>query len=324
MTLIPPKIKSIAVLQLGKLGDMILTTPLFNSIKELYPESNLTVIADYNSGIIAKVHPSVDHVISIQNGIMRIPNIISALRYKKYDLYIDHKNHFSRTSQMAAWFIKSQLIIIHHLNQPNNNGNYINLPKTIPPGHYVDIATTPLTILNKEYKFNRQPQIFISNEIQKSIDSRISIDKLGLIVINISAGSSDRMWTEENWKALIKSLSKKYSIGIISDPKDTTLANRLCSVQKNCRIIRTENILEAAAVIKRSLIVISSDTSIVHISSAFNKPCLALFSYDISNVNCFKPMSLKSKVVISKKGYKICDIEFEEVLEKFYEIEKQL
>lgn len=318
-------VPSIAVVQLGKYGDMILTTPLFRAVKQVFPEAKLCVIADEQSSLIAKVNSNVDEIISIPRGIMRIPTLMSSLRYKKFDIYIDHKNHFSRTSQMSARFAKFRNAYIHAANQPATKGNYINLPRTSnPENHYVDLALAPIKMIKPEFKFNRKPEIKISNEIQRSVDSRIDTEKSGLVVINISAGSQDRKWKEESWRELIVKLSKKYSVGVISTPQDSTLANRLCAVQKNCRIIRTENILEAAAVVKRATIVISSDTSVVHIASAFNKPCIALFTDDKLNMTKFKPMGDHSRAIATERGKAVVDISVKEVIDNFNAVETEL
>ena len=42
----------ILVVQIGKIGDMILTTPLFLELKRLFPNTNLSVLASLNNRII--------------------------------------------------------------------------------------------------------------------------------------------------------------------------------------------------------------------------------------------------------------------------------
>ncbi|WP_307988776.1 glycosyltransferase family 9 protein, partial [uncultured Fusobacterium sp.] len=63
---------------------------------------------------------------------------------------------------------------------------------------------------------------------------------------------------------------------------------------------KMENIYQSIEFIKRADLVISPDTSIVHIASAFNKNLIAIYSPDKQNFAVWKPVTKNLKVIFCK------------------------
>jgi ADP-heptose:LPS heptosyltransferase len=316
--------QSIAILQVGKLGDMILTTPLFNALKKLYAPLHLTVIATESTAIIPSTHRAVDEVIPLPRGIVRqIPSLTSHLRAKRFDLYIDIKDHRSTTSRLIAELVRADRIIAHR----SNIGQLLNtrkrehlLPPAVEPGHYVDKALAPLALLAPGEKFHRIPTLTIPRESFMEVDDQLNPGMYGLVAINISAGDRSRYWAPEKWKEVIAKLAKRYSIALISSPADRALADEICTTRKEARPVRTSSILEAAAVIERSLAVISPDTSIIHVASALDKPCIGLYPPSEANARTFAPLSKRHRVLLSPQGGEFNDIGVDRVLDAVMEV----
>lgn len=310
--------RSIALVQLGKLGDMILTTPLFHALRETYPEAGITLIAAQSSAMLPQSQTVLDHVLAVPRGLLRqVPMVASRLRASRFDLYIDVKDHRSTTSRLLAELVRAGHRIAHR-SVIDEEGT--PLPEPAAPGHYVDRALAPMQLLAPGRTFRRRPKLAIPLEAYLAVDDQLDPGERGMIAINISAGDRSRYWNPAGWKQLIGDLSRRYSIAVLSSPADRALADEICTTRKGARPIRTENLLEAAAVVDRAAAVISPDTSIIHLASARNRPTLGLYPPSLANATAFAPLADRFRIVMPAEDATIADITVREVLGTFEEL----
>ena len=67
-----------------------------------------------------------------------------------------------------------------------------------------------------------------------------------------------------------------------------------------------ESIIDVVSVIKESSMVVTPDTSIVHIATAFQKPTIAIYREDKigeDNITMWGPNSKKAKIIIAKNSF---------------------
>ena len=176
------KVQRIAVLRLGTLGDAMLTTPLYAGLKRLYPSAELTVIASQWNATIAKNHPAVDTVVAIPPGLRGLKQWGTTLISKRFDLYIDPKDHRSSTSRLVAEFIRAKRKLVVPGNLP-----LLSSAEIVPPGagyHFVDSALAPLAVLAPDETFERRPSIKIPEHAIKSVASKSLFASTGTICGN--------------------------------------------------------------------------------------------------------------------------------------------
>jgi ADP-heptose:LPS heptosyltransferase len=310
---------TIAILQLGRLGDMVLTTPLFAGLKRLYPASHLTVIAIEDVALIPMNHPAVDATIAIRRGFLKIPRLARKLFPRRFDLYIDPKDHRSTTSRIVAELVHAGRSIVHPANAVKD-ADAEPLPAADPPGHYIDRMLAPLKLLAPGLKPARRPSIGIPEEMLWEIDTRLNPGEQGVVAINISAGHPSRYWESKKWEELIRLVSRRYSVAVLSSPADRARADEICTMRRSARPITTASILEAAAVIAHSVAVITPDTSIVHLASAFNKPTVGLYPPIDWNAQMFAPLADRHRIVMADEGGPVAEIRVEQVIEAFEEM----
>lgn len=309
-----------AVLQLGKLGDMTLTTPLFSALRRYYPDLKITVITFPNTAIIPETHPAVDEVLTIPRGFLRqLPTLTTMFRSRHFDLYIDIKDHRSTTSRMIAERLRAD-VKIAHASAIKGVPNAHPLPSALAPGHYVDKALAPMQLLAPGETFGRRPTLEIPIEAYRAVDDQLDPGEHGIIAVNISAGDRSRYWEPERWRETIAKLSAHYSVAVLSSPADRGLADEICTTRKRARPIRTENILEAAAVVDRALAVLTPDTSVVHLASALDRRCVGLYPPIEGNARTFAPLSRKHRVIMPPEGETFSAITVEQVVQALKEV----
>jgi ADP-heptose:LPS heptosyltransferase len=92
----------------------------------------------------------------------------------------------------------------------------------------------------------------------------------------------------------------------------------------NTGYIKTENIIETAEVIRKSDLVISPDTSVIHICSAFNIPVIGIYPDVKWNLEKFYPMSVFREVIVSGNKNDIGDVKSDQIINSFDQIIRKI
>ena len=319
--------KTILVIQIGKIGDMILTTPLFSELKKLFPYTILKVLASEINKDIPVNSKSVDEVIIYKKNIFKDILLFNKL-FRNIEVWIDTKDNYSKTGQILCKIFKPEFSLGFTFTGKDKlfTGS---LNDFVYGNHAVNINLSPVNYFRKS--MNKElvmPSFNIPAEIQNKYKNIIADNSNKIILINISAGMESRYLQKEKWIELINKINKNssYNFYIIGMKKDIEDINYILKETKNenSRYIQTLNILETAEVIRRSDIIITPDTSVVHICSAFNKPVTAIYPDVKWNLNKFKPLSKINEVVISKDKNSVGDVSAENIYAAFVKLEKKL
>lgn len=309
----------VLIFQIGKIGDTILTTPLFANLKKFFPESEITVLCSpFNQSIIS-VDKNVDKYLVYDKKIISTLKILFKLRLTHFDYWIDIKNEYSSTS---TYFLK---ICNPQLSLGFNVGKYvfdINLFDFINGYHYTDYAIAPFGYLLKEKNLKdeiiKKPYFIIPESIQGKYTHLKKRNPT--VLLNLSSDSFARIWSFRNWKELIEYLSEKqFDIILTSLLEEKSQWLELLEETKysNVYYVDAVTIFEFAELIKTVDILISPDTSAVHIASCFNKPLVSLYNNVQWNINKFAPLTNHHIVLKSKERNSINSISPHEVLEAF-------
>ena len=317
------KYKNILIVQIGKIGDMILTTPLFTKLKELFPDSGITVLASPINAEIAEYHKFVDNVIVYHKNLLSFLHLIKKLRKNKYDLWIDTKKEFSRTSSLFLKFSNPE-----HSAGFNSKKNIfeIDLTKYCNREHSIDINLSILKYFGVELSGFIRPSVYIPKLIIDDIEIKMKYVKGNTILINISSGNMGRFWKRDNWVRLIEKLREVNPVIITGVKQDEEMIQ---SIFHNCKgknlfYLKTESVLEFAGLIERSKLLISPDTSAVHFASCFDTPVIAFYNNVEWNYKRFAPLSTKQKVFISSSPDSLDSIPVNNVLDAVNDMMKSI
>ena len=143
----------------------------------------------------------------------------------------------------------------------------------------------------------------VSKEDIERIDlilSKAGVEKKDkAIVVSSGARSSSKIWQEEKFVELIYNLIKEYNFKIIlvGDSKDKEVSNRINSALGFvCLDLSGKTSLqELACILKRSKLLISNDSAVMHIASYLDIPVVAIFG--ITDDAKYGPWSEKSFIV---------------------------
>lgn len=313
------------ILLLGRIGDMILLTPFFKILNEHYPEAKIDVIASVHNWMILKDNPRISKIFVYNKNPWNLLDLILKIRLKKYSYYIDPKDHYSHESQYFAKIVRADKKIyyapqtncnnIFSLREFDKNSGVHFTQRLMQPLQYlgIDISAIPV---RPELWEDKNSQIYIGNYFTQLSRNKVNI------LLNISASNPKKMWEISKWIEFLATLNFTYfNLILSSDPKDR---DELITIHKKfpeTSISPARNFTDLISLIKNVDIVITPDTSIVHLASAFNKPILALYSGLGWTYDLFRPLSEIKQIVFAPDN--IDDIRFisvEDVKSSFSEL----
>lgn len=306
---------------LGRIGDMILLTPSFKFIKEKYPEAQIDIIASRHNYIIPKLNPDINYVYVYDKKVFNVIKMLSKLKKVYYDYYIDPKDHFSRESYIFSRIVKAKTKIGFNREGYNNFDIPIeNYQLNYKLFHSLRIikALRPLGIDLPNYL--PKPILYESSEsldyVAKLFQNLPNNKRIALL--NISASKDYRMWRIEYWKKFIQEFSNKNLFFVLSsEPRHKELANELVGESSIRFPIRNFN--DIISLVNKVDLVITPDTSIVHVASAWNKPTFALYVGNENLYYWFQPVADYHRAVMAPEGKDVPDIDYQTVATSFQE-----
>ena len=330
-------IKSILFLRYdGKIGDMVVNSLMFREIKKEYPNIKIGIVARGAAIDIIKDNPNVDKIYEYYKDRKKIKDLALKIKEEKYDLLIDF----------------SEMLRVNQMMLINLCGARINIGLDRKDWKLFDLSIES----GKDFKWtehitNRYLAYLIKLGLKKeSID--ISYD---IYLKDEKKYETFFYKIKENKKLILNpygaSKHKSFNIetleNIITYLKDKDIAiilvyfgdkyKELEFLEKKYKSVyipkKIESILNTAILIKKSDYVISPDTSIVHIASAFNKKMITVYppkggKYGIDHL-VWAPKSKYNKVIFCKDktgNYDEIDIntfDFDEMKEEILKMLEQ-
>ena len=111
---------------------------------------------------------------------------------------------------------------------------------------------------------------------------------------------------------------------MISVPSEYEILEKLVEKldRKNIKLLpKTKGIGEAAGILKYSDMLVSVDTGIVHIASAYNIPIVGIYPLTENSAKLFEPKSERYEIVRgTKSGYTIEGVSLDKVVENVNKI----
>lgn len=320
----------VAFLRPGKLGDMIVATPLFSLTRKYLKDCRITVICSPLNQTILSDNPDIDccKVINFHS-LKQVLGGIKWIQKEKVDLLIDLTPGISRTSAFMVQMCRKKGIRAAGMLKGRFSEFYdIHLHNTAPL-HIVDRNVLLLnSSLGSDFSGINRPEIYFSSRILSESDSflnSVCLKDKTVIGLNLSAGRPERQWSFQNYEKLINLILKnqKCSVLLFSTGSQRRWSNMLCEKYISLLEVPEGSFLSVVSLIKACRILVTPDTSFVHASSATGTPVTALYMAKDENFIRWKPYGVPFRTAISATG-KINDITAEMVYECIDDLLKEI
>jgi heptosyltransferase-2 len=307
-------IMKILVLALSGIGDALMFTPALSLLKKTYPDADIDALVMIN-GVkeIYERNPDISKVIYfdfIKSGVIKSIRFIASLRGNynaSINVYPSNRKEYNIINFLIG---AKQKTAVEYLRMNNSNFGWLN-NVTIKEDDNLHNVEENIRLVEKliNKKLNERPklQIYLSKEDEQYADDylkHIGIKKDELVV-GFHPGCATlknhikRRWEPEKFSEIGKKLIEEYDARIIifGGPEETELKHSVSGGidSGHVHVIRTDNLIHSAAVMKRCDLFITNDSSLMHVSSALGLKVIAIIGP--TNTNYIHPWQTEHKIV---------------------------
>ncbi|WP_260472442.1 glycosyltransferase family 9 protein [Chlorobium phaeovibrioides] len=286
---------SIVILARECYGDAIMQTPLIATLRQTYPASAIYIVAF--TRIICDFFSADSNVTATYHAKRDLHRYFFKFLLKKYDILFNPKDHPSTTFNLNARLIRARFKV-----GLRNNGNeeLYDYLLDIPKSTHESIRNLSLMQALGHHEITPCrpyiPTMPVSDEINAFLAELPDREYIG---INISTGTPGGHRTIEQWSDLIKSFPGERFV-IFSAPGDLNEKRLIEQPHKNVvPSPATKNLYEVSAVVRKLRLLVTPDTSLVHIAACSDTLLVAMYRHNPGDSQAYAPLSTLQEVIVS-------------------------
>ncbi|GAA6325597.1 glycosyltransferase family 9 protein [Fusobacterium ulcerans] len=270
----------------GKIGDMVINTLMFREIKKKYSHIEIGVVTKGGARIIIENNPNVDKIYEYQKDRKSIKKLASKITEEKYDLVIDFSEILRVNQMMLINLCRARF----NMGLNKEEWDLFDISYSKPEG-YIHITEIYRRILEKLgiTDITIGYELFFDEEQKNKVDDLLrDITHKKIVVFNPFAASKHRDLNLENILKIGKIVLEDENnilIFIGEKRRKKELENVIKELGKDAIFPELENIMETSYLISKADLVITPDTSIVHIAAAFKRKLIAIYRLDNKEEN---------------------------------------
>ncbi len=284
------KVNKILIRSVNWVGDTILMFPSVRAIRDIFPCSHISVLANEDVAHLWTRFPFIDEILTFKRrkGIgyfFEDFKICKILREKGFDLAFIFPRSFHSAFQIYLSKIPIRIgykdrgrsfLLSHGILREEGLFNV----------HRVFFYRKLVEVLGNDIEYY-SPRIFLKEEDRASIErfmNDLDISKNRLLV-GLNPGATyglAKCWSATKFGELGKRIAKRWGAKIIIFGKadEKSIAQEIMSIigKEDCiDLVGKTTLIELAAILERCKILISNDTGTMHLSAAIETPVIAIF-----------------------------------------------
>jgi len=258
------------IIRFSSIGDIVLTTPVVRCLKKQLPGTEIHFLTKQSFGTIVENNPYIDKVHLLAHS---WETVVHELKQENYDYIID-LHHNLRTLRLKKDLgIKS--FPFNKLNM--QKWVYTNLKWNLMPDlHIVDRYMKTVETFGVTNDGEGLNYFIPAKDEVKQKDIPVS-HHLGYIGLVIGAAHNTKKLPVEKLKELCSKLD--HPIILLGGKEDNENAKQIASVDpiKIYNACGKFNLNESADLVKKSKLIITHDTGLMHIAAAFKKKIISVW-----------------------------------------------
>lgn len=330
----PKEIKKILLIKADHIGDTIISTICLTPLSENYPNAKIDVVCGswgektyIYQNKINKIY-ILDHIFLNRNNqnilkklvlfLNQLKDLIPILRKEKYDICILLRAQLRGNMAIIAQLIKPQYIvgfkgsglenILDCISNYNDfipeKDNFLNLLENIPN----------FKIKNRKLSY----EIVLPSKLELH-KPMISKEKFNILINTEGYEMNRKIKAERIIEYLIYYKSKEVNIYIVSPPQSIDIEKvrlkiRELEIENAYVLEKVENIFELLYFIKKCDLLISVDSSILHLGGVIQKNIIGIYYDNLEKIIKFEPNTEKKYIVKAEKN-SIRNIDMKKVIE---------
>jgi heptosyltransferase-3 len=286
----------ILVLQFHRIGDLVLTTPALQLLRETWPKAHLTLVLNESCESLGPALTGIDQILVSKHSLRDTLRLTRELLFLPYDLCLDFTG--SDRSALLALCSKAPTRLAF---VPAGKKRFLRRwiashqeHPTDPNAHEISRLLQLISPLGIGSPQDSPPPRLMPPPIAKERITRLLFE-CGIpgpfVLIHPGSGAAEKYWRPERWAEVILHLQHHHQLPcVLTGGSDPYEQEHLREIQTAMAVlgqgplplpfVRLAGELDLtllAALTEKARLLVSCDTAVIHIASAFARPQVTLF-----------------------------------------------
>ncbi len=291
-------IKKILFITLSNFGDVILTLPVLDVLRERFPTAKITAMIGPRPKEVFENNPFIDKLIVYNKyaPLREKVKLFFSLKKEHFDIVIDLRNTLFGALLPCRFRTSPFLCIPSHIKHMRERNLYRLYKALKIRGGFDENYAPPSAGLSLTGSISKQDMDYVKNLLEKN---NIKDDDKIVIIASVAGGANKR-WEKEKFSQVAKGLSRDYKVILVARASEKE-ANQY--IYDNCPagifdFSGLTTLMQLTYLIQRAALVIVCDTGVLQLASYLNTPILALFG--ASDEKKYGPWS-DEKTIVSRE-----------------------
>lgn len=264
------------IIRFSSIGDIVLTTPVIRCLKQQTQGAEIHFLVKDKFRSVVEHNPYIDkiHVLAHSWELM-----MEELLTEEYDCIIDlHHNVKTMRVKRALKKAATKKLKVYSFYKLNIQKYFLTAFKInlLPKLHIVDRYMKTIGSFGVRNDGKGLDYFIGENEETKRSDIPAS-HHAGYIACVIGGAHATKKWPVHKWKEFCREM--KHPIILLGGPEDILAADEIAAVDpvKVYNACGRFSLNECADLVKKSKLVITHDTGLMHIAAAYKKPIISIW-----------------------------------------------
>jgi heptosyltransferase-2 len=296
---------------MSAIGDVLLATPVIRMLKKSRPGCRIDFLVKNPYVPLLETNPHVDRVLAFDpdGGAKALLALVRSVRNERYDAVIDLQGNFR--SRFLSFFSGAP---VRSRTRMHRFKRFLlvyfkrDLYRDIIPVPIRYLESLPFQVRDDGSGLDLNVPDETESKVRGLIKIPVRSKRLRTAVLAPGAGRATKQWPAERFAEVGQALTDHgWRIVLVGGKNDAGVCSR---VSRNMRTKPLDlagklTLLETAAVLRLSEVLITNDTGVMHMASAVGIGTVALFGPTTRHFG-FMPFRARAEVVETKTGCRPC------------------
>ncbi len=264
----------ILFITLSNIGDVILTLPVLDSLRNSFPQAKITVMVGPRPKEIFENNPNIERLIIYDkhSKLKEKIRLLNELKRENFDIVVDLRNSFLGVFLCAKYKTSPFHLIPKNIRHMKDR-------------HLCRAQGSRLKDQGETRLITKNVSLYIESEDEEYIDNILKESNIkesdNVVVIAAGARSHIKRWAKEKFAELISSLIKEFGVKIVlaGDKDDISINKYIAEYLRYPAIDLTAKttITQLAYLLKKARLLVTNDSAVLHLGSYLNIPTVAIF-----------------------------------------------
>ena len=276
----------ILLLQLKRIGDLILTTPALGALGDSFPDAQLTIVVSSECADLLPAISNVDRTLMARRNARDLPLFFSVAA-RRFDYCIDFTRN-DRSAFLALLSGAQRRVVPYRVREQSKlrGRAYTDFVSVrMRDTHTIDYNLALLGPLGARTAASRAPHLQLPQMAYEKADALRRDWKITRPYAILHPGSArrEKLWEPEQWAEVIDHFGRNNDIDLVltSGPSPDEQAH-IATIKNNVQqqmidLSGKTNLLTLAALISQARLLVTVDSAPVHLAAATSTPQVILF-----------------------------------------------